>query len=150
MSNVLSILFRRGGEADLVNDPSGSRQTPTGQGTEPRRLAVVLFNLGGPDSLEAVEPFLKNLFLDPAIIPAPGPIRKVLARRISRKRAPVTREIYGKLGGKTPLLELTQAQAHDLEISLKSGDLSRLFDDIKVFVTMRYWHPRAAEGKSVV
>lgn len=128
-----------------MSAPSGLASGQTEQGRASRRLAVVLFNLGGPDSLEAVEPFLKNLFLDPAIIPAPGPIRKVLANRISRKRAPVTREIYGKLGGKTPLLDLTQAQASELEKALKTGDLSSSFDDIKVFVTMRYWHPRAAE-----
>lgn len=145
MSNGLSISFRRRGEVNLVSDPSGSTQGQTVQGRVPRRLAVVLFNLGGPDSLEAVEPFLKNLFLDPAIIPAPGLIRRVLAARISSKRAPVTREIYGKLGGKTPLLDLTYAQATELGKALKSGDLSLSFDEIRVFVTMRYWHPRAAE-----
>ena len=64
MLNELSSSFRRGGEADFVSAPSGSTQMQTGQGRAPRRLAVVLFNLGGPDSLEAVEPFLKNLFLE--------------------------------------------------------------------------------------
>lgn len=105
----------------------------------------MLFNLGGPDSLDAVEPFLKNLFLDPAIIPAPGPIRKVLAGRISSRRAPITREIYGKIGGKTPLLDLTRDQADCLENALKTGVLAEGFDEIRVFVTMRYWHPRAEE-----
>lgn len=109
------------------------------------RLAVVLFNLGGPDSLEAVEPFLKNLFLDPAILPVPGLVRRVLARRISRKRAPTTREIYRQLGGKTPLTDLTRAQADVLEKELNSGVLSGIFRKIEVFVAMRYWHPRAAE-----
>lgn len=128
-----------------MSDHSDPEQESLKSGDTSRRLAIVLFNLGGPDSLEAVEPFLKNLFLDPAIVPAPGPVRKVLASRISRKRAPLTREIYGKLGGKTPLLDLTQAQAKMLEEGLKSGALARSFSDIKVFVTMRYWHPRAVE-----
>lgn len=114
------------------------------------RLAVVLFNLGGPDSLEAVEPFLKNLFLDPAILPVPGLVRRILARRISRKRAPTTREIYRKLGGKTPLLELTHAQADELKKALNSGVLSQTFRKIEVFVAMRYWHPRAAEMVAAV
>lgn len=129
-----------------MNDQLSDEKTQ-GEGREKNeaRLAVVLFNLGGPDSLEAVEPFLKNLFLDPAILPVPGPVRKVLARRISKKRAPVTQEIYRQLGGKTPLLELTRAQATDLEKALNSGVLSQAFRKIEVFVAMRYWHPRAAE-----
>lgn len=129
-----------------MNDQLSDEKTQ-GEGREKKeaRLAVVLFNLGGPDSLEAVEPFLKNLFLDPAILPVPGPVRKVLARRISKKRAPTTREIYRELGGKTPLLELTRAQATDLEKALNSGVLSQTFRKIEVFVAMRYWHPRAAE-----
>ncbi len=129
-----------------MNDqlPEKKAQGKAGEKAE-ARLAVVLFNLGGPDSLEAVEPFLKNLFLDPAILPVPGPVRKVLARRISKKRAPVTQEIYRQLGGKTPLLELTRAQATNLEKTLNSGVLSPIFRKIEVFVAMRYWHPRAAE-----
>jgi protoporphyrin/coproporphyrin ferrochelatase len=106
----------------------------------PERLAVVLFNLGGPDSLEAVEPFLKNLFLDPAILPVPGPLRALVARRITKKRAPTTRDIYRQLGGKTPLLEMTGAQGLALENSLKFADFCV---ESKVFVAMRYWHPRA-------
>ena len=69
------------------------------------RLAVVLFNLGGPDSPEAIEPFLFNLFNDAAIIGAPGPLRWILAKFISRRRAPEAREIYKNLGGKSPLLD---------------------------------------------
>ncbi len=103
------------------------------------RTAIVLFNLGGPDGPEAVRPFLFNLFNDPAIIGAPGPIRWLIARLISGRRAPVAREIYAQIGRKSPLLELTREQAAALESSL--GDLG----EVRVFVTMRYWHPFAAE-----
>ncbi len=102
------------------------------------KTAVILFNLGGPDSLDAVEPFLFNLFNDPAIIGAPGLIRGVLARFISKKRGPVAREIYAQLGGKSPLVEETDKQARALEAALGEGH--------RVFVAMRYWHPFAAEA----
>jgi ferrochelatase len=100
------------------------------------RLAVILFNLGGPDSPDAVEPFLFNLFNDKAIIGAPRLIRRVLARLLSRRRAPVAREIYQKLGGASPLLPLTREQAQALERRLRDRDR-----DARVFVCMRYWHP---------
>lgn len=102
------------------------------------RLAIVLFNLGGPDSLEAVQPFLYNLFNDKAIIGAPAPIRAMLARLISRRRAPVARDIYQHLGGASPLLPLTMEQAHALERRLKERG-----QNARVFVSMRYWHPMA-------
>ncbi|MGE5517607.1 MAG: ferrochelatase [Bacteroidota bacterium] len=102
------------------------------------KTAVILFNLGGPDSLDAVEPFLFNLFNDPAIIGAPGLIRRLLARFISKKRGPVAREIYAQLGGKSPLVEETAKQAAALEAALG--------EDHKVFVAMRYWHPFATEA----
>ncbi len=102
------------------------------------KTAVILFNMGGPDSLDAVEPFLFNLFNDPAIIGAPTPIRWALAKFISRRRAPVARDIYAKLGGKSPLVEETWKQAKALEQSLG--------DDYRVFVAMRYWHPFAEEA----
>lgn len=108
----------------------------------PARLAVVVFNLGGPDSPEAVQPFLKNLFMDPAILPMPAPVRALLAWRISTKRAPITRAIYEHLGGKSPLLELTRAQGLALEKELVRSGVA---DEIKVFVAMRYWHPRARQ-----
>ena len=97
------------------------------------KLAVVLFNLGGPDSIGAVKPFLFNLFNDPAIIGAPGIVRRGLAWAISTRRAPVARAIYGHLGGRSPLLELTQHQATSLAAAL-GGNTS-------VFIAMRYWHP---------
>lgn len=101
------------------------------------KTAVVLFNLGGPDAPEAVEPFLFNLFNDKAIIGAPAPIRWLIAKLISKRRAPVARAIYARIGGKSPLLGLTQDQAAALESALNSPAVM----PAKVFVAMRYWHP---------
>jgi len=103
-----------------------------------KRLAIVLFNLGGPDQLEAVEPFLYNLFMDPAIIGVPQPLRWMLAKLISKRRAPLAQDIYKHIGGKSPLLDLTLEQACALETAVR-GD----FNDVEVqaFVCMRYWHP---------
>jgi ferrochelatase len=100
------------------------------------KLAVVLFNLGGPDSPEAVEPFLRNLFTDPAIISLPGIVRIPLGRFIARRRAPVAREIYAKIGGCSPILEETQVQARTLERVLADRGV-----EAKAFVAMRCWHP---------
>jgi ferrochelatase len=100
------------------------------------KLAVVLFNLGGPDSPEAVEPFLRNLFSDPAIIALPWFIRLPLARFIARRRAPVAKKIYEHLGGKSPIFEETRKQADALEAALSGNGV-----EAKVFVAMRCWHP---------
>lgn len=100
------------------------------------KRAVVLFNLGGPDAPDAVRPFLFNLFNDAAIIDLPGPIRWLLARLISGRRAKTARAIYDHIGGKSPLLELTQAQADALQGALATDD-----GETKVFIAMRYWHP---------
>jgi ferrochelatase len=108
-------------------------------------VAVVLFNLGGPDRPEAVEPFLFNLFNDPAIIGSPGFIRRRLARFISRRRAPVAREIYGKIGGGSPILANTEAQARALETQLTVRGIAA-----KVFVAMRYWKPYAGDTARAV
>ena len=104
------------------------------------RTAVVLFNLGGPDSLEAVEPFLFNLFSDPDIFKLPLGFltQKPFARLLARRRAPEARRNYAAIGGKSPLLENTQKQAHALEASLRTKGA---YD---VFVCMRYWHPLTA------
>lgn len=104
--------------------------------------AVVLLNLGGPDSLEAVEPFLYNLFCDPFIIDLPLGFlfRKPLAKRISSKRAKEVSHIFQLIGGKSPLLELTQQQALALERRLNE------FGHYKVFIAMRYWRPFTAEA----
>ncbi len=104
-----------------------------------RKTAVVLFNLGGPDHPDAVRPFLYNLFFDPAIIGLPRPFRWAIAQLISRRRAPTAQKIYDELGGKSPILENTVAQAIALEATL------RQHGDVRVFTAMRYWHPRAAD-----
>ncbi|HWX89187.1 MAG TPA: ferrochelatase [Rhizomicrobium sp.] len=100
------------------------------------KLAVVLFNLGGPDSPEAVEPFLRNLFSDPAIIALPAIFRLPMARLIARRRAPVARAIYDHIGGRSPIFEETRRQADALEAAL-SGEGA----EAKAFVAMRCWHP---------
>ena len=110
------------------------------------KLAVVLFNLGGPDAPDAVRPFLANLFRDPAIIGLPNPLRWLVAEIISRRRAPVAREIYREIGGKSPLLELTRAQAAALRRALQDDWAG----EVEVFVAMRYWHPLAAETARAV
>jgi protoporphyrin/coproporphyrin ferrochelatase len=107
-----------------------------------RKTAVVLLNLGAPDSTATVQPFLFNLFNDPAIITLPQPLRWLLAALIARRRAPVARAIYERLGGASPLLANTRAQAAAL------GE--RLGEDHRVFVAMRHWHPRSAETAAAV
>lgn len=104
-----------------------------------RKTAVILFNLGGPKNLESVQPFLFNLFNDKAIIGLPQPLRFLLAKFISKRRAPKSQKIYAKIGGKSPLLDITISQAHSLERELS------FFGNFKVFVSMRYAEPFAAE-----
>jgi ferrochelatase len=99
-------------------------------------------NLGGPDSPEAVRPFLYNLFSDPAIIGLPAVLRLPLAWLIAARRAPVARGIYSQLGGSSPLLANTQAQARALEQQLGAG--------YRTFVAMRYWHPVTAAAVAEV
>lgn len=108
-----------------------------------QRTAVVAFQLGGPDSLEAVEPFLYNLFLDPDIIDFPGAFlaRKLLARTIASRRSKPIGEHYKEIGGKSPINELTDRQARALERSLRERNI-----DARVIVAMRYWHPLTEEA----
>ncbi len=103
------------------------------------KKAVVLFNLGGPDKLESVEPFLFNLFNDPAIISIPSIFRYPLAKFISKRRAPFAKNIYKEIGNKSPILELTIDQAKSLENSLSEKG------DYKCFIVMRCWYPRASD-----
>ena len=100
------------------------------------KLAVILFNLGGPDAPEAVEPFLRNLFTDPDIISLPALLRLPLGRLIATRRAPVAQKIYAHLGGRSPIFEETRAQADALEKELTHEGI-----EAKAFVAMRYWHP---------
>ncbi|MEW6510998.1 MAG: ferrochelatase [Bacteroidota bacterium] len=100
-------------------------------------LGVVLLQLGGPDSLDSVEPFLVNLFSDPDIIDLPLAFlfRRRLARLIARTRAPKVQKYYRRIGGRSPILKLTLRQASALERAL----LPRL--NVRVVIAMRYWHP---------
>jgi ferrochelatase len=112
------------------------------------KTAVVLFNLGGPDRPEAVRPFLFNLFNDPAIIGAPGPIRWCLAKLISGRRAPIAQEIYRELGGASPLLANTEAQAAALEAAVRDG--GAVAGEVRTFIAMRYWHPMTKAAVAAV
>jgi ferrochelatase len=107
------------------------------------KVAIVLFNLGGPDSLDAVWPFLRNLFSDPAILRVPLPVRFFLARIIARARLGPATENYRLLGGKSPLLEMTETQARAIEAALPELEA-------KCFVSMRYWHPFSLEAARAV
>ena len=105
-------------------------------------VGVVLFQLGGPDSPEAIEPFLYNLFCDPDIIDFPLGrwAREPLARLVASKRAKHVAHHYGSIGGRSPLRELTGLQARALETRLRDTL------DARVAVAMRYWHPFTAEA----
>lgn len=109
-------------------------------------LGVVLLNLGGPDSLEAVEPFLYNLFSDPDIIDFPLAFlfRKRLAKLISSRRHPRIQEQYKQIGGKSPLKDYTLRQAELLE-----KELNEKFP-AKVYAAMRYWHPSTEEALDAI
>src|SRR4051794_11412957 len=101
-----------------------------------RNVAIVLFNLGGSDKPEAVKPFLLNLSRDPAILRVPFCVRPLLARLIARARLKPASANYAILGGKSPLLELTQLQARALEAVVPGA---------RCFIAMRYWHPFSLE-----
>jgi ferrochelatase len=114
---------------------------------ERRRIAVVLFNLGGPDRLGAVRPFLFNLFKDEAIIPLPAAARLPLAALIAATRARSARANYAHMGGASPLLPETLRQAQALEGALRA----RAPDvEAKAFIAMRYWRPLAEETAKAV
>src|ERR1700731_2923780 len=106
------------------------------------RRAVVLMNLGGPDSPRAVRPFLYNLFSDRAIIDLPAWLRRPLAWFIARQRHRVAAEIYAHLGGSSPLLANTEAQARALE--------AELGQEYRCFIAMRDWRPLTQEAVMAV
>jgi ferrochelatase len=114
--------------------------------TEKKKISVVLFQLGGPDSSSAVEPFLFNLFCDPDIIDFFGAwfARRPLARYIARKRAGVVREHYDAIGGHSPIRMLTERQATALQAALAPHCEARCF------IAMRYWNPLTAEAVAEV
>jgi len=103
------------------------------------KTAVFLMNLGGPRSLEEVKPYLRDLFGDPLVISAPfGPFRPLFARLISHLRAPSSAEKYQLIGGRSPLVEGTEAQARALQ--------AELGPDFTVHLAMRCGHPSTGEG----
>ena len=101
----------------------------------PPRTGVLLLNLGGPDSLEAVEPFLVNLFSDPFLIRLPlrGAPRRWFARWVARRRAPHARKLYAEIGGRSPILPLTEGQCRRLEEELGPG--------YRCYVAFSAWNP---------
>lgn len=102
-----------------------------------KSTAIILLNLGGPDSLKAVRPFLYNLFSDREIINlGPAPLQKPIAWLIATTRAPKTRSYYRLIGGKSPILDITLRQAQALQDSLSAEGYA-----LPVFIGMRYWHP---------
>jgi ferrochelatase len=107
-----------------------------------KKIAVVLFNLGGPDSRENIKPFLFNFFMDKNIIRLPTIFRYVIAKLISIRRSKKEAgDSYGELGNKSPLLENSQEQAKALEGLLNLNEAG----EFKTFIAMRYWHPMALE-----
>ncbi len=106
------------------------------------RTGVLLLNLGGPEKLEDVRPFLYNLFSDPEIIRLPAPwMQKPLAWLISSLRSKKSEDNYKEIGGGSPLLQITEAQAQALQ-----SKLSEQREDIQVYIGMRYWHPFTEEA----
>jgi protoporphyrin/coproporphyrin ferrochelatase len=112
----------------------------------PKKMAIILFQLGGPDSQAAVEPFLYNLFCDPDIINFPGAFlaRKALARLISTRRSKVVGQHYAAIGGGSPIRRLTELQGRALEAALRPHLNAR------AIVAMRYWHPDTCEAISTL
>ncbi len=106
-----------------------------------KKIAIILFNLGGPDSLSAVKPFLFNLFYDPAIIRLTKTLRWLVAKIISTSRNKKAQEIYELMGGKSPILPQTIAQKEALNNILKE----QLNEELEIFICMRYWHPMSRE-----
>ncbi|XP_020201949.1 ferrochelatase-2, chloroplastic [Cajanus cajan] len=128
----------------------GSLATPTAQDVSDTtligddKIAVLLLNLGGPETLEDVQPFLFNLFADPDIIRLPrifSFLQKPLAQFVSVARAPKSKEGYASIGGGSPLRRMTDAQAEELKKSLWAKNVPA-----KVYVGMRYWHPFTEEA----
>jgi ferrochelatase len=107
-----------------------------------KKIAIILFNLGGPSDLSEVKGFLFNLFNDKAIITLPNPFRFLLAKYISSKRENYAKEIYKKIGGKSPILEETLLQAGSLKSLIKKYDSN---NDYQVFVSMRYSKPSSTD-----
>jgi ferrochelatase len=118
--------------------------------SERKRVGVVLFQLGGPDTPEAIEPFLYNLFCDPDIINFPGAwlARRPLAWWIAHRRARTVADHYAAIGGQSPIRLLTERQSRAIERALAARCEGRC--GAKCFVAMRYWHPLTREAVAAV
>lgn len=129
----------------LENTPSPepAEEGPNLRVMTSRRVAIILFNLGGPDSPQAVRPFLFNLFNDPAIIGLPQPFRWLLAALISNSRQKTAKANYALMGGRSPILPETQKQADALEAAIAKRVSNVTF---KCFPAMRYWRPFVNEA----
>lgn len=123
-------------------------ETAASAASDDLKTAVILLQYGGPDSPEAVQPFLFNLFNDPYIIEAPSPVRWLIAQYASRKRAPVAREIYAEMGGASPIRSNTEKQVTALDEMLNSSQMG--LGTVKTFMAMRYWHPLTDETAKAV
>lgn len=119
-----------------MTEPSGN-DTP-----QHEKIAVILLNLGGPDSLKAVRPFLFNLFYDPAILSLKNPLRWIAAMIISHRRSTHARAVYEKIGNHSPIVINTEQQAQALELALNDD---RPGPEYKCFISMRYWRPFSRE-----
>jgi protoporphyrin/coproporphyrin ferrochelatase len=106
-------------------------------------LGIVLLNLGGPDSPEAVEPFLRNLFSDPEVIQLGwlSFLQPTLAKMIARRRAPLSREAYGQIGGRSPIRAETEAQAAAVAQAVSQAGV-----EARPYVAMACWHPFSDEA----
>jgi len=122
-----------------VNDDAGSPLRID----EGDRVGVVLFNLGGPETLDDVETFLYNLLMDPAVLSLPvgGRLRRWLAQSVARVRAGALRDHYEVIGGGSPLTRLAREQAATLQDHLSSRYGKPTGVDFRVYLAMRYWHP---------
>jgi ferrochelatase len=109
--------------------------------TKNKKTAIVLFNLGGPDNLKAVKPFLFNLFFDKNIIRVSAFFRYFIAKLIAFRRAPIARKIYENIGGRSPIVPETEKQINALKEALKKD----FNTDFKIFMCMRHWHPMSFE-----
>lgn len=123
-----------------AHDHHTSNRQPSFQGN---RIGVLLFNLGGPETLDDVYPFLLNLFSDPEIFRVPRPLQPLIARIVARRRAPTSRSYYAQIGGGSPLRKITADQASSLERILNAGESGK---EYKVVVAMRYAPPRIEEA----
>ena len=138
--------------AAVSESPNGSLASPAASkaqlGTKKKQVGVLLLNLGGPETLDDVQPFLYNLFADPDILrlpPAASWAQPIVASLISTFRAPVSKEGYAAIGGGAPLRQTTEQQAEALEAALELKD-----QEAKVYVAMRYWHPFTEEAIAAI